>query len=324
MSKNKNQSLYVINQIVQSKGAISSAEIQQRLSYYDLPSSERTVQRLIADLKEMGLDLVYNPLTRKYNFNGSGSTNQTKLLALMVAADFMQSVAAFPTNTLQHIDFDDRLVAKGSHFLPDLFLAIRQRKWIDIDYQRYETENPRTHRLAPLFLKEFNYRWYLLAAVKGVKEEQKKMPLLFGLDRIQQLTLTGQKFNKNLFASLSDYTAWTKGRVQHPMDLFDDVIGVRFTQEAVQSVILKFSPEQAPFIQSQPWHSTQRELVNSGKEYTIEICVRPNDDLLTMILAQHGNVEVIEPLSLRKRVKETLQKSLELYKEDKKPTKKKK
>ncbi|SEA49618.1 Predicted DNA-binding transcriptional regulator YafY, contains an HTH and WYL domains [Arachidicoccus rhizosphaerae] len=324
MSFKKNQSFYLINQLIQNRKTVSSFEIQQKLSDYDLPSSERTVQRLISDLKDMGLELAYNPQTRKYDFNAMDSTDQTKLLALMVTADFMQSVAAFPTNTLQYIDFDDRLVAKGAHFLPDLFLAIQQRKWIEIVYQRYETETPKTHRLAPLFLKEFNYRWYLLAAVKNGHTDEKKMPLLFGLDRIQQLTLTGQKFNKNLFQSLSEYTPWSKGSIKKPMDLFDDVIGVRFTNEAVQQVKLKFSPEQAPFVQSQPWHSTQMILANTEEEFTIEICVRPNDDLMTMILAQHGNVEVLEPLSLREKVQSLLQKSLEKYKTHKKPIKKKK
>jgi predicted DNA-binding transcriptional regulator YafY len=280
--------------------------------------------RLIADLKDMGLDLNYNPQTRKYDFNASDREDQTKLLALLVTADFMQTVAAFPTKTLKFIDFDDKQVSKGAHFLPDLFSAINQHKWIEIVYQRYETESPRTHRLAPLFLKEFNYRWYLLAAVRGEDKHQKKMPLLFGLDRIQQLELTGQKFNKNLFKSLSEYTPWSEGAIHNPMDLFDDVIGVRFTEEPVQNVILKFSPEQAPFVKSQPWHSTQIELQNTPEAFTIEICVRPNDDLLTMILAQHGNVEVLEPLSLRKRVIEILQKSLDLYKDTTKAPKKKK
>lgn len=313
MSKNKNRSFYQVYQLMQRKGVVSSQEIQQKLEDHDLPSSERTVQRIIADLRDMGLDMEYNPQTRKYHFNPSDRADQTKLLSLLVTADFMQSVAAFPTNTLKYIDFDDRQVTQGSNFLPDLFTAITNRKWIEVVYQRYETEQPKTHQLAPLFLKEFNYRWYLLAAIKGSGTQHKKMPLLFGLDRIVSVEILGSKFSKNLIKSLSEYTAWSKGSVQNPMDLFDDVIGVRFTDEPVQQVILKFSPDQAPFIKSQPWHSTQRIITENEEEFTIEICVRPNDDLLTMVLSRHGNVEVVQPDSFRDRVIEILEKSLSHY-----------
>jgi|GEM_PF-3452486 len=313
MSQKKNQSYYLINQLFQYKGSISSAEIQQKLADHDLPNSERTIQRLLSELKTLGLDLEYNPQNRKFKFNPSDSTDQTKLLGLMVAADFMQSVAAFPTNTLKFIDFDDRLVAKGSTFLPDLFKAITTRKWIEVTYQRYENDHPKTHFLAPLFLKEFNYRWYLLAVVKTKNSGQKNMPLLFGIDRILSLSLTGQKFNKHLLQTLSEYTAWSSGHIKDPMDLFDDVIGVRFTQEPVQQVVLRFHPEQAPFVKSQPWHSTQKVLIENEKEFIIEICVRPNDDLLTMILSQHGNVEVLGPTGLRKSIIDLLKKSLAQY-----------
>lgn len=313
MSTKKNQSYNVITQLFRYKHSISSAEIQQKLADNDLPNSERTVQRLLSDLKNIGLDFEYNPQNRKFKFNPSDDDYQTKLIGLMVAADFMQSVAAFPTNTLQFIEFDDRVVAKGSTFLPDLFKAITTTKWIEVTYQRYENDHPKTHLVAPLFLKEFNYRWYLLAVIKTKGPGKTNMPLLFGIDRIVNLSLTDQSFNKIKLQKLSDYTAWTKGHIEKPMDLFDDVIGVRFTQAPVQEVILKFHPDQAPFIKSQPWHSTQKILVENEQEFTIEICVRPNDDLLTMILSQHGNVEVIEPKELRQSVIDMLQKSLDLY-----------
>lgn len=297
----------------QQKGKVNSREIHEKLEALDLPSSERTVQRLIEGLKNMGLTLDYDNQSKKYIFNEEGSSNQVKILNLMVAADFMHEVATSPADKLKYIDFDARMVTKGAHFMPEIFQAMTKRKWLEVEYKRYENENSKFHTLAPLFLKEFNNRWYLLAVYQGELKGKKNIPLLFGIDRIMNLQITNKSFHKALFQSLQDYPAWSKENKRVPMDLFRDMIGVRLTQEPVQQVILRFSPDQAPFVKSQPWHSTQEILTDNALEFKIAVYVRPNDDLLTMILSKHGNVEVVEPESIRKQTIAILKKSLALY-----------
>jgi len=309
----KNQSYYIIAQLFQQKGQVSTLEIQQKLEAAELPSSESTTQRLIKDLKNIGLTLEYDNQKRKYIFNEEGSSMQIKILNLMVASDFLHEVATSPADKLKYIEFDARMVAKGANFLPDIFNAITKRKWLEVEYKRYENEVSKIHILAPLFLKEFNNRWYLLAVYKGELKGKNNIPLIFGIDRILNIEVTIDSFEKNLFKKLHDYPKWQKENKESPMDLFNDMIGVRLTEQPVQEVILKFSPEQAPFIKSQPWHSTQEILAENENEFKISICVRPNDDLLTMILAQHGNVEVLEPESLRSQTIGILKKSLALY-----------
>jgi hypothetical protein len=62
-------------------------------------------------------------------------------------------------------------------------------------------------------------------------------------------------------------------------------------------------------VESQPWHHSQEVLVNNKDELRIALYVRPNEDLITLILAQCGRVKVLEPPKLRNTVNTILKKA---------------
>jgi predicted DNA-binding transcriptional regulator YafY len=69
-------------------------------------------------------------------------------------------------------------------------------------------------------------------------------------------------------------------------------------------VILKFSPEQAPYIKTKPLHGSQKEVHEDETSYAVSIEVIPSYELESLILSYGNRSEAIEPKPLR----ETIQK----------------
>ena len=233
---------------------------------------------------------------------------QERIINLMTASDFLHSLSAHPQKALQYIDFDNRTVSKGVDFLSDIFEAIIKSYWIELTYQRYDAEAPKTHTVAPLFLKEYNNRWYVLAVTKANKTYKNDAPLLYGLDRIIGIKKLS-KAPKDLFQTLGIYKQLKKDGKAKTFDIFYDIIGVSFSDEPVQKVVLSFDASQAPYIESQRWHHSQETLIKSKDEFRVALYVRPNEDLTRLILSQCDRVKVVEPLKLKNTIRKMLSKA---------------
>jgi predicted DNA-binding transcriptional regulator YafY len=312
MSQNKNRAYYHIISLFNNKKSVNSRQMQETLESEGLPASQRSIARLKGELKDIGLEMEYNSATRSYTLDVENNSLQERIINLMIASDFLQNLSAHPKKMLQYIDFDKRTVSKGVNFLSEIFEAIIQSYWVEITYQRYNAEMPKTHIIAPLFLKEYNNRWYVLAITKANKTHKNNAPLLWGLDRIISLKKLN-KAPKNLFQTLSIYKQFKEDLKTKPFDIFCDIVGVSFSDEHVQKVVLSFEGKEAPYLESQPWHHSQEVLMKNKDEFRIALYVRPNDDLITLILSQCGRVKVLEPDNLRNRIKEILERANKNY-----------
>lgn len=307
---NKNLAYYHILSLFKTKKSVNFKQIQEKLEREELPASQRSIERLKNELKDqLGFELEYDSSTRSYTLDIENNSLQERIINLMVTSDFLQNLSAHPKKILQYINFDNRTVSKGVDFLSDIFNAITQSYWLEITYQRYNAEAPKTHIIAPLFLKEYNNRWYVLAVTKANKTHKDDMPLLWGLDRIISLKKLG-KAPKNLFQTLSIYKQFKKDLKTKPFDIFNDIVGVSFSDEPMQKVVLSFEGKEAPYMESQPWHHSQDVLVKNKDEFRIALYVQPNDDLITLILSQCGRVKVLEPLKLKNTIKKILEKAI--------------
>lgn len=286
--------------------------MQETLENEGLPASARSIARLKNDLTGIGFELEYNSATRSYTLDIESNSLQERIINLLVTSDFLHDLSMNPQKTLRYIDFDNRTVSKGVNFLSDIFEAIIQSYWMEITYRRYNVETPKTHIIAPLFLKEYNSRWYVLAVAKANKKYKNDAPLLWGLDRIMSLKKT-EKAPKNLFQTLKYYKQFVKDAKTNPFDIFYDIVGVSFSDEPVQKVVLSFEGKEAPYMESQPWHHSQETLAKNKDEFRVALYVRPNKDLITLILAQCGRVKVLEPLKLRNTIKDILKKAEKQY-----------
>ena len=162
----------------------------------------------------------------------------------------------------------------------------------------YRTYNGKetTVVIHPYHVKQYNNRWFLF----GLEQTP------FGdrianrpLDRIVKFSLANVPFIPN---TTIDFTTY-----------FDDVVGVSIPEDCVgkETVVLKFNPERFPYAVSKPIHHTQK--IISEDDCILQIEVRPNKELESVIFSYFPHVEVLAPASLREEFKEKIENNLKKY-----------
>jgi len=188
----------------------------------------------------------------------------------------------------------------GTSFLDDIIEAMQKNVELQIDYQRYENEqeeyNLLEFHIQPYALKVFNRRWYLLGYIK-----EKHDLRTIALDRILDLKILSTSFELPEDFDARKYFAY--------------VIGIFVNKDLpITKVKIRAYGIQAEYLRSTPLHKSQSE----GKskhgefaEFTYRLCITP--DLVTQLLAMGDKVEVLEPETLRERMKEEVRKMKQRY-----------
>ncbi len=124
--------------------------------------------------------------------------------------------------------------------------------------------------------------------------------LIFSLDRIQSLTITEQKYKYPKSFNVHDYYR----------DSFGIIIekGVR-----CERVLLKVMNNQAKYFRSLPLNTSQKEVETTPSYSVFEYHMKPTYDFEQEILSHREDVEVLEPMSLREEIKESILKMAILY-----------
>jgi predicted DNA-binding transcriptional regulator YafY len=198
-------------------------------------------------------------------------------------------------NTDQVISFDSNQYLKGIEYLSTLYNAISFKTVLDIAYKDFKAENAYHIIIHPYYLKQYNNRWFLF----GMNEENKNTHWNLALDRIEQIETTSKKFKSNRIN-------WE--------EYFEDVIGVTVPENGkVEKVLLHFGEETGKYIYNKPLHGSQRAkwIDKSTLEVTMQLII--NYELERMILSYAGSVTVIAPVSLKKSIKQKLERALETY-----------
>ena len=146
----------------------------------------------------------------------------------------------------------------------------------------------------PYVLKEYRNRWYVTGKLVDKNRIQ-----TFALERIKQIIPTTSNF--------------TRDANFKPAEYFKHSFGISVHDYESQLVTLSFSPTEAPYIKSQPLHQTQQILVDDEQEFKITLDVIPSYELKSQILSYGDKVKVVAPETLKKELKEILQKAYQNY-----------
>jgi hypothetical protein len=187
------------------------------------------------------------------------------------------------------VDFDsnDDLVGLRD-FFSKLVIAIQLRKVLKIKYNA-SFKKHKEIVLSPYFLKEYNNRWFLLGNEKPYTSVSS-----LALDRIAEMTYVPEE-------------EYTETDIDFKNDYFADVIGVTIPKGArLVNVVLKFSKERFPYIETKPLHGSQRILKDERAERIVRLKVIENNELKSLIMYYGSDVEVLEPESLRNAIKEKI------------------
>jgi proteasome accessory factor B len=87
-----------------------------------------------------------------------------------------------------------------------------------------------------------------------------------------------------------------------PERYFGESFGV-FTAAGAVDVRLRFTPEAAPFVRERFWHASQVLVDLEGGEVELRLHVADSVELERWVCGWMGEVEVVEPVGLRARVR---------------------
>ncbi len=192
------------------------------------------------------------------------------------------------------IDFSRNQYLEGLSHLNSLYYSILNKQVLEITYLPFHWEDPLVTLFHPLFLKQYNNRWFLIGHIDGYDSLTN-----YPIDRIIDIKEIDIKF-VNLEIDFEEY--------------FDDVIGAtRNIDDEPLEIKLHFSPGRAPYVLTKPLHGSQKIKEQNESGLTISIEVIPNRELIAHILSYGDDITVISPESLREEVATKLKNSLKNY-----------
>lgn len=276
----------------------SLQQLKEMLNSHDLSCSDRTIQRDLESIRdEFGIGISYDRTCRGYRLDDTNSLNQetfVRFLETVHLADLLGDSLKNSQTALSFVQFENTGAFKGIHWLKDLLRAVNEHRRIVFTHENYQKETVKQVRLNPYLVKEYQSRWYIVGIPEGMTEFR-----TYGIDRISDLQVLHEKFRYR--------------KADDPSAYFDQAIGVVYSGDPPEKVILKFTPLQGKYVKALPWHTSQTILKEDETGLEIQLNVVINYELVRMILMHGNTVKVVQPKSLIKEIKKHLQQSIQQY-----------
>ena len=268
-------------------------KIESEIQSADLNISVRTFQRDIINIREFyGIDIIYNRSQRLYVI--SNDNIDTKAERLIESFDIFNTLN-ITDKISKYIHFEDRK-ANGSNFILDIITSIKNRNIIEVYHKKYEEKDYSKKILTPLAIKEYDYRWYLIA--KEYKKEQVKS---YGLDRIQLIIQKPIKYTYPDDFNIDKY--------------FNEFYGIITpNNKKAEYIELLFPAFQGNYIKSLPLHHSQKIIDDNTEFLKISLQLVPTYDFIMKLQSYAENVKVLKPKWLAEELKNKLLVAANQYK----------
>ena len=194
------------------------------------------------------------------------------------------------------IQFEKHTYADGTEHIDNIFSAIKEKTVLKIAYQPFKEPESKEWIIHPYLLKEYRNRWFLICRHDGTSQASN-----LALDRIRKIKNSSLPYKENdLF---------------EPDTLFEHLIGVSFPEgEKVQDIILKVKGAQINYIKTKPIHKTQEIVEEQNGSIIIKLKLIINYEVQSVLLGYTPDIEVIQPISLRDKLKEKFESALDSFK----------
>lgn len=197
------------------------------------------------------------------------------------------------SNTI--LEFDVALEKIGKKCFQGLFLAILEKKTIEINYMDYDSLSVQL-MVFPYYLKQFERKWYLVAVLMNDEDSLK----VFDLDRIRHVYFHSEMKYKPIEVDFNEY--------------FKDIYGIhRDTGKSPITILFRVSHQHMHTFIDNPIHHTQI-LVSHGFGFAIfSIRVIPNVELVHKFLSFGDMVTILTDCELRDEIVYNLKQSIRKY-----------
>ena len=185
---------------------------------------------------------------------------------------------------------------ENSNMLGEIFTAISRKQVIELHYHTFESpDEERMVVLHPYLLREYNRRWYLIAAATDGKL------LNFALDRIDKVVPLPSKKYKPYKGDLNER--------------FEDIIGVTLYEERpLLEIVFWVSDHSKDYVATKPIHESQRNIkgereealrhkhptLEGGRFFSIE-CIE-NYELIRETTSFGADLVVLSPNEIRSKI----------------------
>lgn len=160
------------------------------------------------------------------------------------------------------------------------------------------------YEIHPHYLKLYRNKWYLFGIDKNKKYDVLVLP-------VDERILDVKQIRKTFISSKINFEEPLEGGESY----FDAIIGVtNISGKKIKKVILKIDKlDVFEKIRNNKPHYSFDIIENNPKNRIISITVKENRELLNFIKENIDGIEVIKPVSLRKKIKKMLRYSLNKY-----------
>ncbi|MBO7124327.1 MAG: WYL domain-containing protein [Bacteroidales bacterium] len=187
-------------------------------------------------------------------------------------------------------------IPENSEYLSFVVDAMKRNCKLEITYLPYEAEAPVTYVVCPYCMRLYRQHWYVL----GFSETHQALRH-FAINRMKNLVLTDTPFVYPDDFTPESYYYYSSGIY------VDDSL-------PLENIRLRTYGNLWHYYQTLPLHHTQK-LAEKNDDYAdFEYRLRVTPEFMMELLSRGDKIEVLEPQSLRERMKEELQKTLKRYK----------
>lgn len=260
-----------------------------RKTYYRYAYDSKTIKD--QPIKQEEIDMIHDALMLLKRFDG---VPQFEWLNNVETC--LYTTSKLGKNTESVVSFQHNPYLKGMKWYQPLFDLIVNHRVIELEYQPFGKED-RIVKVSPYYLKQYNNRWFLIARREGYTYLSN-----YAIDRIVNITELA-----DTFVPLDDDFSFE--------EYFGDVVGVSVTNSPVEDVVLHVTDKALGYIVTKPLHesqSTRPEPLEDGR-WKITLKVQENYELMSLLRSFGDGIEVVQPLSLRDKMKEMLRRMTEIY-----------
>lgn len=292
--------LQFVIQFINDENYASKERILDFLTKKDISVSPRTLERDFEKIQsDFGIELTYDKQQNGYYIDKEKSVKVEsffKFLELVTLTDVFSDGLKGSQKILDYVYFDDSSHLIGIDNLETILLGIKQERDLEFTHYNFHRDTYNTKVITPIIVKEYINRWYVIGVPKGEKEIR-----TYGIERISNIKLG--KFSKLNKAPFLEQTK-----------RFDNVIGLNYSQNQPEHIVLKVTDRHKKYLESLPIHHSQK-ITPSLEEgfWLVSYYLIPNYEFKIEILKMSIETEVLEPEFFRNEIKLELQKIINKY-----------
>jgi len=193
---------------------------------------------------------------------------------------------------------EEKVLGGNRQYVPVLIRAINQGRQVRFQYHKHDdpTAEVTDRTLHPILLREVADSWYVIG-YDAVSQREKT----YALDRMGELDI------------LNEPCAVPIAVLTYVAELFEHIYGITDSSGPVEEIVLRFTPLFGRYVKAKPIHQTQEVLRDDEAECVVRLRLAPNRDLLMHLRSYGEHLTVLQPESLVREMKESLEKALGRY-----------